>query len=41
MAHFAKASRAEGGLAEWSNAPHSKRGWEQSLTGSNPVPSAI
>jgi hypothetical protein len=29
-----------GGLAEWSNAPHSKRGWEKSLRGSNPLPSA-
>jgi protein-disulfide isomerase len=27
-------------LAEWSIAPHSKCGWEQFLTGSNPVPSA-
>ncbi len=27
-------------MAEWSNAPHSKRGLGQPITGSNPVPSA-
>ena len=30
-----------GWLAEWSNAPHSKRGWGKPLTSSNLVPSAF